>query len=207
VARKPIKTKSPKARQRSHTLPYERAALDLCRIDTARLRSMSTEQLKAAERRVGPIHMLPKKERGTSFRYLLSSFINALVTARKMPVTERDVTWTEYGWTEANNPGYFERYPQSNASIEWEDRTKFGPNDAKRVIERNKRYKAGYEDDANRREREIWELQARAGCKIRDAEIVARDAEYQGDRETADRLRREARRPPTGYKGRKPIIR
>lgn len=44
----------------------------------------------------------------------------------------------------------------------------------------------------DRLEREIWDAQAKAGCKLRDDELVARDAEREGKPHTAARLRRKA---------------
>ena len=53
---------------------------------------------------------------------------------------------------------------------------------------------------SNSYEREIWEMQQRAGCKIRDTEVVARDLEIEGKPGEADRIRRSATRPRTPKK-------
>lgn len=48
-----------------------------------------------------------------------------------------------------------------------------------------------YERQAERLEREIWDMQAKAGCKISGDETVARDAERVGDKRAAARIRKK----------------
>lgn len=51
---------------------------------------------------------------------------------------------------------------------------------------------AGYRAQADRLTREIYDLQQKAGCTLPENEFVARDAERQGDTNTARKLRRKA---------------
>lgn len=69
-----------------------------------------------------------------------------------------------------------------------------------------RRMTAMYAKEAERVERQIWNAQAKAGCKMADYEVVARDAEREGKAEIAAKLRSEAR-VRTPYKGRMPTIR
>lgn len=47
----------------------------------------------------------------------------------------------------------------------------------------------GYLKQADRLEKEIYALQFKAGCKLKDTEIVARDLEYEGDYHRANIIR------------------
>lgn len=49
-----------------------------------------------------------------------------------------------------------------------------------------------YRGEAERVERKIWDAQAKAGCKIRGDELVARDADREGRSDVARRLRKKA---------------
>lgn len=183
-----IKTVSPKANQRSATLPKFRSKLDLCKINTARIRALSAKQLESAMRKVGPIYMLPKKE--TGFRWMLSAFISHLARERKIPVTERDVL-------------YSERHSFQNLSDDYENmrrRDKFIEERLPDVLEENRRHKKMYASMADDYERRIQQLQQEAGCKISGEELVARDAEREGKPEVAAKLRAQRRRPPTPHK-------
>lgn len=52
---------------------------------------------------------------------------------------------------------------------------------------------AMYRREADRHEREIWDAQAKAGCRIREDELVARDAEREGRPQEAARVRNKGR--------------
>ena len=49
-----------------------------------------------------------------------------------------------------------------------------------------------YNDGVERTIQEIWDMQAKAGCKIPDHEVVARDADRSQQPDRARRLRRKA---------------
>jgi len=171
---------------------HERAAFDLCRINTSQLRALSAAQLEKASQRIGVTYMLPKKSK---MRHLLSSFISDLRTAKRTPTTEDDVYYAEWG-----------HYPESfRASREAEGKG-YSEEQLAKDVAHNRRVKSMYEDMADEKEREIWQAQTKAGCPIRDVEVVARDLAYQGERERAKQLRQEARGAPSSYKGRKPAI-
>lgn len=200
MARK-IKTKSKGARQRSYTLPARRADLDLCKIDTARIRRLSADKLRKAIDKVGPIYTLPEKERGAgSFRWLLSAFMSELRTVLTTPINKRDVQYAENRFWPAG------RAPKTEEDLE-------------KARQHNIRLRDMAIDDAAYKERLIWELQDKAGCALRPTELVARDIEkaainpshwHSGAtpeaRARADEVRRDAR-TSTPYKGRRPIIR
>jgi hypothetical protein len=190
MARK-IKTRSPGVKGR--------ATIDLCKIDTARLRSMSTKQLETVSYRVGRLFDLPKKETGTGVRWLFASFVSALVNARKTPVTERDVSWKEHRWEQKMREGQASYIPPWGAAPERKTK-EYTQEQLETDMAHHKRVKDMYESMANETEREIWNKQQKAGCKIRDTEIVARDAERQGDKEAAAKLRAESRGKPTPHK-------
>jgi len=200
MARK-IKTKSPGKRQRSYTLPERRADLDLCKIDTARIRRLSPANLRKAIDKVGPIYTLPERESGSgSFRWLLSAFMADLRTALTTPTSKRDVQYAENRfWPEG-------RAPKTDEEIE-------------SARQHNIRLRDIAIQDAAYKERVIWEMQDRAGCALRPTEMVARDIEKASintrnwrsgptpeARERADQVRNDGRQR-TPYKGRKPIIR
>lgn len=56
-------------------------------------------------------------------------------------------------------------------------------------------YYGGYKMIASRLERELWDMQAKAGCKLPESELVARDADRSEPPrpEVAARLRKKAR--------------
>lgn len=191
AAKKKPQTYFPVEGTRSY--PYERAAFDLCRIDTTRLRSLSPAQLDKASQRLGRSFMLPKKAKT---RYLVSSFISNLKTAKQTPTTERDVYYEEWG-----------RYPDDFRARREAEGKGYSDEQLAKDVEHSRRVKAMYESMADEKEREIWQAQAKAGCPVKDVELVARDLELQGESERARQLRQEARRPSTPRKGRKPTIR
>lgn len=172
--------------------PYERAAFDLCRIDTARLRSLSPAQLDKASQRLGKSFMLPKKAKT---RHLISSFISDLRTAKLTPTSEADVYYKEWG-----------HYPEDFRARREAEGKGYSDEQLARDVEHNRRVKVMYENMADEKEREIWQAQVKAGCPVRDVELVARDLEYQGERERARQIRQEAQRPRTPHKGRKAAI-
>lgn len=189
-----IKTVSP---ARKNTNPYagggkavrRLAKIDLCRIDTARFRSMTPEQLKLARGRVGPIFTMPKKESGRgAFRWVLGLFLSNLIEAKTTPVTPRDVEFSEAGYYEGGESEYRAKH---RAKIRETIEQRVADN--KDRVDKTKR-------DAVELERLIWDMQAKAGCKIAGEELVARDAEREGKPEVAAKLRAQRRRPPTPHK-------
>ena len=169
MAKKPLKTKDPLVFGKWG----ERKALDLCRINTDRLRALDQDQLETAQYRIGVLYNIPKRD-NKSFRYLLSAFMNSLANAK------RPVRVTPY-------------HPSSVSDEEL-------PEWRKQDREHQIRVKKMYAKNAVEYEAKIWQLQERAGCKLRGEEIVARDAEREGKPEIAARIRREARRPPTPHR-------
>ena len=171
----------------------ERAAFDLCRIDTTKLRALTPEQLDKASARLGKSFMLPKKSK---IRHLISSFISNLRRAKTTPTTERDVYYDQWG-----------RYPEDFRARREAEGKGYSDEQLAKDVEHHRRVKAMEERLADEKEREIWQEQAKAGCPTGGVELVARDLEYQDERERAGQLRAESRAPRTPYKGRKPVIR
>lgn len=148
----------------------KRAKLDICRINTARLRTMNRNQLLAAAKRVsgtGPYGnakmSVPLKERKQA-RGLLDQFI-------------------------FNLRGYYEHAKPRKDKLHTDNYT---PED-------DRKFRDGYKYDAAKIERQIWDLQAKKGCKIPMAEQVARDAQAEGRHSVANRLRRSKKREPMHY--------
>lgn len=188
--KKPPQTYFPVERPRGTA--FDRAAFDICRIDTTRLRALDTKQLDKATHRLGRSFTLPQKAK---IRRLISGFISDLKTAKTTPTTERDVYYNEWG-----------RYPE-DIRAKWEaDGKGYSDERLAKDLAHHRRVKDMYEKMADEKEREIWQKQVEAGCPIKDVELVARDLEYQGEHERARQLRAEARGRPTPYKGRKPTI-
>jgi hypothetical protein len=141
------------------------AEVDLCKINTARLRTLTAGQLQKAIKKIGHSFEFPRRLAKNDPRRVneaLARFAYALQNAKGLP---------------------------------------FGTG------EERAKWRAGYAKDAEHYERKIWDMQAKAGCKIPGEELVARDAEREGRKEDAAQARAQRRRPPTPYKGRKPRIR
>lgn len=189
ATKKSPKTKFPVEGTRHY--PYERAAFDLCRINTARLRALSPSQLDKASQRIGKSFTLPKKAKT---RHLISSFVSDLKTVQQTPTSERDVYYNEWG-----------RYPEDFRVRREAEGKGYSDEQLAKDVAHQQRVRAMYESMADEKEREIWQQQTKAGCPIDDVELVARDLEYQGDRERARQIRQEGR-SRTPYKGRKPTI-
>lgn len=131
--------------------------------------------------------MLPKKEQG-KFRWLMSHFIGQLLVSRTTPTSPRDIEYHAIGAEEPNESGWKAQHrAKVRAKIDEE-------------ITHNKSVIEGAKREADRTEREIWDLQAKAGCEIAGEELVARDAEREGEPDVAAKLRAQRRRPPTPHK-------
>lgn len=152
--------------------------LDICKVDTARLRSLSRDDLDNVQKKIGKLYDFPKKDKviyvftsdatykriakdPKKFRHVLSQFVNTLIGAKR-PLSKYDI----------------------REGQETEDR--------QRIADLRKHYAK----DADRIERVIWDAQVHAGCKLRPTELVARDVEIQTeDRKRADEIRRDSRVP------------
>jgi hypothetical protein len=169
------KTRVPKARQHGvrrfkksgvYAEVTHRAALDLCKIDTNKLRRLSLPRLNAAIARVGDTR-LPWHQK-------LSAFLRSL---------------------------HFAKQPMSPAYLDYLKRTE--SKTEKQARQEDSHNRAQWAKDAERYERQFQELQERAGCKLKTYELVARDAERQGDKRTARKIRRDARQPLRGLRKRR----
>lgn len=159
------------------------AKIDLCKINTDAFRHMTADQLQLAHTRAGwGQHSAAAKKRaakadtwrkiprqGPAINALLSNFIAALREVRDRKYLSDDHV-AEYWKRFPDRPG--KRVEERRAEIE--------------------SVKANARADADRLERQIWDLQARAQCPIKPAEQVARDAAREGRHDAASRIRKKA---------------
>lgn len=145
------------------------AKLDLCKINTAKLRKLPAKDLDRVQGRIGRLYELPKKpdKRFKKIHFLLSRFLVELQNSR-----------TDY------NPR-FEEWLRRQPDYDPKNRA---------------RWRDSYMNEAKRTERQIWDAQAKAGCKIPGHELVARDAEREDKPDVATKIRADARRPPTPHR-------
>lgn len=140
--------------------------INICRVETWKLRELTPKQLERAQIRVGRLYEIPKRQQGyTKPRWLLSLFLSNL----RQEKTVEDLS-----------PRSIEAY-----------RKRYGKDPVP-----TDRIRVGLQREIASIERRIWDMQQRRGCMIKPGELVARDAirsETGISQETIDRLRGKRR--------------
>ena len=160
--------------------------VDLCKINTDRFRHMTQEQLKRAGQTIAPYGAFNKAERDKAYLFLYPTAKPTTKLPERRSRTINFLIGHFIGGLHRSREPEQKLRPDIEAKLQedWQKQyNKPYPSDAQ--------IRAGNKRDAERAEKAIWDLQARAGCAIKGEEQVARDAVRENKPDAAARIRRK----------------